>query len=41
MNRQQAIENLKSLGIEEPTDEQVTAYLNTVHGESKKEKDTG
>lgn len=39
MNRQQAIENLKSLGIEEPTDDQVTAYLNTVHGESKKEKD--
>lgn len=39
MNRQQAQENLKSLGIEEPTDDQITAYLNTVHGESKKEKD--
>ena len=39
MNREQAKENLKSFGIEEPTDEQVTAYLNQVHGESKKEKD--
>ena len=39
MTRSQAVENLKSLGIEEPTDDQVTNYLNTVHGESKKEKD--
>ena len=39
MNRNQALENLKSFGIEEPTDEQVTSYLNQVHGESKKEKD--
>ena len=39
MTRLQAMENLKSFGIEEPTDEQVTAYLNQVHGESKKEKD--
>lgn len=38
MNRVQAMENLKSFGIEEPTDEQVTAYLNQVHGESNKEK---
>ena len=38
MNREQAKENLKSFGIEEPTDEQVTAYLNQVHGESNKEK---
>ena len=38
MNRAQAMENLKSFGIEEPTDEQVTAYLNQVHGESNKEK---
>ena len=38
MNRTQAMENLKSLGIEEPTDEQITSYLNTVHGESNKEK---
>lgn len=39
MTRNQAEENLKSLGIEAPTDEQITSYLNTVHGESKKEKD--
>lgn len=39
MNREQARENLKSFGVEEPTDDQVTAYLNQVHGESKKEKD--
>lgn len=39
MNREQARENLQSLGIEEPTDDQITSYLNTVHGESKKEKD--
>lgn len=39
MSREQARENLKSIGIEEPTDEQITAYLNTVHGESNKEKD--
>lgn len=38
MNREMAKENLKSFGIEEPTDEQVTAYLNQVHGESNKEK---
>lgn len=39
MNRNQASENLKSFGIEDPTDEQITEYLNQVHGESKKEKD--
>ena len=39
MNRTQAEENLKSFGIEEPTDEQISNYLNQVHGESKKEKD--
>ena len=39
MTRNQASENLKSFGIEEPTDEQITAYLNQVNGESKKEKD--
>ena len=38
MNRAQAMENWKSFGIEEPTDEQITAYLNQVHGESNKEK---
>ena len=38
MNRAQALENLKTVGIEEPTDEQITAYLNQVHGETNKEK---
>lgn len=39
MSREQARENLRSLGIEEPTDEQISSYLNTVNGETKKEKD--
>lgn len=39
VNRTQAAENLKSFGVEEPTEEQITEYLNQVHGESKKEKD--
>lgn len=39
MSREQARENLKSFGIEEPTEEQVTAYLNQLGSETKKEKD--
>lgn len=39
MNRTQAKENLINLGVAEPTDENITAYLNQVHGESQKEKD--
>ena len=39
MTREQAKANLVALGIAEPTDEQVTSYLNTVNGETKKEKD--
>lgn len=39
MNREQATANLKSIGIEEPTQEQVTNYLNQVNGETKREKD--
>ena len=39
MTRKQAKENLISIGIEEPTEEQITNYLNQVNGESKKEKD--
>lgn len=39
MTRQQAKENLIAIGIAEPTDEQITNYLNQVNGESKKEKD--
>ena len=39
MTREQAKANLISYGVAEPTDEQVTNYLNTVNGEIKKEKD--
>ena len=39
MTREQAKANLISYGVTEPTDEQVTNYLNTVNGEIKKEKD--
>lgn len=38
MTREQAKQNLISIGIEAPTDEQVSAYLNQVNGESQKEK---
>lgn len=39
MTREQAKQNLKSIGIEEPTDEQVSAYLNQFGAENKKEKE--
>lgn len=39
MSREQAKENLKSFGVEEPTEEQITAYLNQVGLETKKEKE--
>ena len=39
MSREQAKQNLVALGIAEPTDEQVTNYLNKVNGEIQKEKD--
>lgn len=39
MTRQQAKANLVSFGIEEPTEEQITNYLNQVNGETQKEKD--
>lgn len=39
MNREQATANLKSIGIEEPTQEQITNYLNQVNSETKREKD--
>jgi hypothetical protein len=39
MTREQAKTFLTTLGIEEPTDEQVTNYLNSVNSETKKEKD--
>jgi len=39
MTREQAKATLISCGVAEPTDEQITNYLNTVNGEIKKEKD--
>lgn len=39
MTREQAKANLIELGISEPSDEQVTNYLNKVNSETKKEKD--
>lgn len=39
MSREQAKQNLISFGITEPTDQQVTDYLNQVNGETQKEKD--
>lgn len=39
MTREQAKQNLIAIGVAEPTDEQVSDYLNQVNGETKKEKD--
>ena len=39
MTREQAKQKLISFGIAEPTDEQVTDFLNTIGTETKKEKD--
>lgn len=39
MTREQAKATLVTLGIAEPTDEQISAYLNTVNGAVKQEKD--
>lgn len=39
MSREQAKKNLISFGIQEPTEEQITNYLNQINGETKKEKD--
>lgn len=39
MTREQAKKNLISFGIEEPSEEQITNYLNQVNGETQKEKD--
>lgn len=38
MTREQARQNLIAIGIAEPTDEQVTNYLNQVQGETKFER---
>lgn len=39
MTREQAKQNLINIGVSEPTDEQVTNYLNQINGETKREKD--
>lgn len=39
MTREQAKQNLIAIGVAEPTDEQVSNYLNQVNGEIKEEKD--
>lgn len=39
MTREQAKQNLIAIGVAEPTDEQVSNYLNQVNAETKKEKD--
>lgn len=39
MTREQAKQNLIALGISEPSDEQVSNYLNSVNGEVQKEKE--
>lgn len=39
MSREQAKKNLISFGIEEPSEEQITNYLNQVNGETQKEKE--
>lgn len=39
MTREQAKQNLISIGVAEPTDEQISNYLNQINGETKKEKD--
>lgn len=39
MTRAQAEANLKAIGIEEPTSEQIDSYLNQLGGETKREKE--
>lgn len=39
MTREQAKQNLIAIGVAEPTDEQISNYLNQVNGETKKEKE--
>lgn len=39
MTRNEAKQNLINLGIEEPTDEQISTYLNSVNGETQKYKE--
>lgn len=39
MTREQAKNNLVAFGVAEPTDEQITNYLNSINSEMKREKD--
>lgn len=39
MTREQAKQNLISIGVAEPTDEQISSYLNQVNGETQREKE--
>ena len=39
MNREAARQNLINIGIEEPTEKQISDYLDQVNGESKRERD--
>ena len=39
MTREQAKQNLIGIGIAEPTDEQITNYLNQIGAETKSYKD--
>lgn len=39
MTREQARKNLETIGIENPSDEQITNYLNQVQGETRFERD--
>lgn len=39
MTREQAKQNLISIGVEEPTEDQISNYLNQLNGETQKEKD--
>lgn len=39
MNREQAKQNLITIGIAEPTEQQVSDYLDQVNGESRRERD--
>ena len=38
MTREQAKQNLVTIGVSEPTDEQITNYLNQVSGETQRER---
>ena len=40
MTREEARKNLIAIGISEPTEEQVSNYLNSIHSEVQKEKDS-